>query len=217
MKAIVLFSGGVDSTVSLAIALKSGRECYPISFDYGQRHKIELESAKKIAAHYGLPHKIIKIDPATFANTALIDLKNVPKNRTEKEIDLGGIPSTYVPARNTLFLSYALGQAEIVQAEEIYFGPNALDIKPYPDCRPAFISAFQQVMNVATKQAVDGAPPRLVTPLIEWNKTEIIREGIRLHAPLELTFSCYDPTPMGQHCTQCDACLLRQKGFAENS
>ncbi len=214
MKAIVLLSGGLDSTVMLAMALANKRECFTISFDYEQRHRIELEAAKKIVAFYGVRHRIMTINPGTFAQSSLVSGHNVPKNRTIKEMSLS-IPNTYVPARNTLFLAYAIGQAELAGAQEIYFGANALDIAAYPDCRPAFIQAFQGVYNVATRQAVEGKPPRLVTPLIEWDKATIIRQGLALKAPLHLTFSCYDPTAKGQPCLQCDACILREQGFAE--
>lgn len=209
MKAIILLSGGLDSTVMMAIALKNDRECHAISFDYGQRHKCELEHAKAVAAHYNVPHKIITIDPSCFDNSSLVSSMTVPKNRKLTEMNNGKIPNTYVPARNTLFLAYALGQAEIQCAQEIYAGMNALDSLPYPDCRPEFVNAFQGLMNVATKQAVEGNPPKLVTPLLHWNKTEIIQQGMLLKAPIHLTWSCYDPSPKKDPCGSCDACILR--------
>lgn len=220
MKAIILMSGGLDSAVILAIALKQKRECLVLSFDYGQRHKIELESAKKITAFYNVPHKIITIDPKSFGNSSLLSSTSksefeVPKNRTVAEMKQAETPNTYVPARNTIFLSFAIAQAEIFQAGEIYIGPNALDMK-YPDCSQEFIDAFQQVINVATAQAVSGNAPKLVAPLLKLNKAEIIALGLSLKAPLEMTFSCYDPIE-GQPCLECDACSLRKTGFLASS
>lgn len=218
VRAIILLSGGLDSTVILAQALNLGRECYAIGFNYGQRHVIELEHAKKIAAHYRIPFKIFHLDSTIFKSSALISSEGIlPKERTPQEISsqkASNIPSSYVPARNTLFLAYAMGQAELLNAEEIYAGPNALDAVPYPDCRPAFIQAFQGILNVATKQAVEGNPPKLLTPLIHWNKVEIIRQGFLLEAPLHMTFSCYDPINSKDPCKLCDACVLRADGFA---
>lgn len=211
MRAIVLFSGGLDSTVMLAKAIAEGRSCHALSFDYGQRHRRELEAAKAITAHYQIPHHIIRIDPTTFALSSLVSDLEVPKGRTPKEIDAAGTPNTYVPARNTLFLAYALGQAEILGAQEIYIGVNSLDGN-YPDCRPDFINAFQGLFHVATKQGLQGNSPSLVAPLIGSTKTEIIRLGRALKAPLDLSFSCYDPV-MGAACQQCDACVLRHQGF----
>jgi 7-cyano-7-deazaguanine synthase len=213
MKAIILLSGGLDSTVMLAMAAEKKRNCHALSFDYGQRHKIELKSATAIAKYYGCSHRIIHIDPQLFAGSALVHDADVPKNRTMEMIQEGPTPSTYVPARNTLFLAYAASQAEIMNAEEIYYGPNALDCIPYPDCRLNFVEAFQQLLNVATKQAIDGFAPRLVAPLLHWNKEDIINEGLRLKVPLHLTHSCYDPVNE-KPCHACDACLLRQKAFA---
>ncbi|ADI38600.1 7-cyano-7-deazaguanine synthase [Waddlia chondrophila 2032/99] len=212
MKAIVLLSGGIDSTVVLAMAQSLGRECTALSFDYGQRHKVELEHAAHIAHYYKVPQIIINISPACFENTALVNALNVPKNRTLDEISKGGIPSTYVPARNTLFLAYAAGQAEIMNAEEIHCGPNLLDRNCYPDCRPEFYSAFQQVLASATKQGAEGNPPRIVTPLINWDKNRIVQEGRKLGAPLDTTFSCYSPSA-GKACGMCDACILRQEAL----
>ena len=213
MKAVILFSGGLDSTVVLALALEKKRDCYALSFDYGQKHRIELESAKRITQHYAVPHQITPISSPHFSHSSLVSNHSPPKNRSQEAIEKEGVPSTYVPARNTLFLAYALGQAEFIEAEEIYFGPNILDYHPYPDCRPEFIEAFQGVMNVATKQATHS-PPRLITPLIHWNKEEIITEGRRLNAPLHLSFSCYSPTSEGDPCDCCDACLLRSRAFS---
>lgn len=209
MKAIILLSGGLDSTVVLALAIEQGRECVCLSFDYGQRHKIELERARAIAARYHCHHRIVIIDPATFSNTSLVDQKAVPKGRTLEEMRTQGIPSTYVPGRNTLFLAYAAGQAEIYDAAEIWTGPNLLDHNPYPDCRPEFYAAFQGLLNLATKQAVEGAPPLIRTPLIEWDKTRIVQEAKRLGVPIELTWSCYAPQEDLTPCGACDACKIR--------
>lgn len=215
MKAIVLLSGGLDSAVVLALALKNGRTCQTLSFDYGQRHRRELQSAQAIANYYAVAHKIVTIDSSSFGNSSLVSAAQIPKNRSLEEMNAGAIPNTYVPARNTLFLAYALGQAEMLEAQEIHIGANAMDCYAYPDCRPEFIAAFQSLMNVATQQAVNGSPALLVTPLVRWNKTEIIQQGIALKAPLHLTWSCYDPTLAAKPCQQCDACLLRQNGFKE--
>ncbi|HEY4833001.1 MAG TPA: 7-cyano-7-deazaguanine synthase QueC [Waddliaceae bacterium] len=209
MKAVILLSGGLDSAVVLALALEKGRECFALSFDYQQRHIKELQSAQQIAAYYKIPHRVITIDPTPFSSSALVSEKSIIKNRTFEEIAISEIPNTYVPARNTLFMAYALGLAEVLNAQEIYIGSNALDHRPYPDCRPEFFEALQKLFRLATKQAVEGAPPIPVAPLLCWNKAEIVQEGRRLKVPLELTFSCYDPTPEGMHCCRCDACQLR--------
>ena len=213
-KAVILLSGGIDSTVVLAKALNENIECLALSFDYGQRHKIELEAAKKIALHYGIEHKILPISQDTFymPGASLISGDSVQKNRSFSEMQSGKIPSTYVPARNTLFIAYALVLAETFEANEIHLGPNKLDQKPYPDCRPEFIHSFQSVANVATKRAVNGMAPLLVAPLLDMDKREIIALGIALNAPLEMTFSCYDPQGF-KPCEECDACLLRADGF----
>lgn len=213
MKAIILLSGGLDSTVMLAMALQRGLECFALGFDYGQRHRIELDAAKQIAKHYKIPLKIIKIDPSTFSSSSLVYDGEVPKNRNASTIASSGIPSTYVPARNSLFLAYAIGQAEILEADEIHIGSNALDRLPYPDCRPEFIQAFQALMNVATKQSVEGKAPKLLAPLIDMDKVQIIKRGKELNVPLHLTFSCYDPIANGIPCLRCDACILRQSAF----
>lgn len=216
MKSIILLSGGIDSTVLMAHANLAGRECYAVSFDYGQRHRVELESAKAVANYYGASHRIIKIDPGAFSGSSLVNEVNVPKNRTVEQMNRSGIPSTYVPARNTLFLSYAAGQAEILGAQEIYFGPNAMDYHCYPDCRESYIQAFQEVLNCATKQAIQSGGPKLITPLIHLDKSQIIQLGKQLGAPLELTMSCYDPQN-GKHCRVCDACTIRFAAFAEQA
>lgn len=211
MKAIILLSGGVDSAVVLAYALAEGRECIAISFDYGQRHITELESAAKIAQFYHIPHKVLKL-PSWGAEDKSLLLSNqaVPTHRTAEEISSGGIAPTYVPARNTIFLSFAVACAEVHDAYEIYIGSNADDHNPYPDCRPAFIDAFQQVANLGTKQGVEGRPPKIIVPLIGLKKREVIDLGKRLGAPLELTFSCYAPAKDNSACGVCDACRLRR-------
>jgi 7-cyano-7-deazaguanine synthase len=213
MKAIILLSGGLDSLVMLAHALKLKRDCLAISFNYGQRHQIEINAASKIATFYQVSHRVIFIDHLAFDNSSLVSSEKMPKNRSSQEISKGGIPNTYVPARNALFLSYAMAQAETFEAEEIYFGANVLDQGPYPDCRPEFFSAFQSMISLATKQAINGKAPRLITPLIEWNKLQIIRYGMELKAPLELSFSCYDPQHKEIPCLKCDACVLREEAF----
>lgn len=215
MKAVVLLSGGLDSTVVLALALEKGRECYAVSFNYGQRHWVELEYAQKIANHYGVSHCVLTIDPNSFANadSSLISDHRVPKHRSIQEIAANRIPNTYVPARNTLFMAYSMAQAEILDAQEIHVGSNAMDFGPYPDCRPVFYHHFQQVINVGTRQALNGSPPTLVTPLIHWDKKDIFEQGCRLNIPFSLTFSCYDPTPKGEVCEHCDACILRAYAF----
>lgn len=210
MKAIVFLSGGLDSTVCLAKALDENRECVALSFDYGQRHIIELEAAKEIAEHYQINHKIIQIDNTPLISSSLIAGANFPKTSAPEKI-----PPTYVPARNTLFLAYAAALAESANAEEIHFGCNIQDSSPYPDCRPSFIDAWQNILNLATKQAVEGSPPKLITPLINLNKKEIVQLGTQLNTPLHLTKSCYNPNPKsGTPCKICDACKLREESFA---
>lgn len=219
MKAIILLSGGIDSSVMLAIAKNEGKECLAISFDYGQRHRIELKSAISIAQYYGVPQRIISIDPSCFTgpsfHSALTSKAIVPKDRTANEIESSGIPSTYVPARNTLFIAYALGQAEMNKAQEIHIGCNALDYKPYPDCRPEYIKAYQALINLATKQSIDDCPPQLITPLLHLDKKEIIKKGMDLKVPFDFTWTCYSPNGE-EPCERCDACLLRNLGFAAN-
>ena len=215
MKSLILLSGGIDSTLMLAMAKSQGHECLALSFDYGQRHRIELEAAAVIADYYHTHHKIISIDPNAFSLTSLVNNIDVPKDRTYQEI-CNGIPNTYVPARNTLFLAYATGQAELLNADEIYFGANADDRSAYPDCRYEFVDAFNHLLSYATKQSVIGKKPTIITPLITWDKARIIQEGIKYHIPFEKTHSCYDPTPEGSACKRCDACQLRQRAFMLN-
>lgn len=214
MKAIVLLSGGLDSAVILARVCAEAKSCTAISFDYGQRHRIELEYAKKIAEYYQVSHEIIPIDPLIFQGASSLTSNMVPqKDKSFEEILLQKTPSTYVPARNTLFLAFALVKAEIYQAQEIYFGANAMDYGSYPDCRPLYFEALQELFNQATKQSIDYQPPRVIIPWLHSTKEQIIQEGIRLGVPFEYTSSCYDPTLSGHPCQCCDACTLRNKAF----
>jgi len=214
-RAVVLLSGGLDSTTTLATAIAEGYETYALSFDYGQRHKIEIDAARRIAKALGTKeHRIAKIDMRIFGGSALTDEIDVPKKRLETEID-HGIPVTYVPARNTIFLSYALALAETMGAREIFIGANAIDYSGYPDCRPEFIEAFETLANLATKAGVEGARFRIHAPLIKFSKAEIIRKALELDVDLSLTHSCYDPSSEGFACGECDSCLLRLKGFRE--
>jgi len=215
-KAILLLSGGLDSSTALAIAKSEGYDVCAISFRYGQRHRIELEAAARVAAQMGVArHVTMTIDLRTFGGSALTDDISVPKDRTQEAMN-SGIPITYVPARNTIFLSFALAWAEVLETGDIFIGVNALDYSGYPDCRPEYIAAFEKMANLATKAAVEGHRPiRIHTPLIHRTKAEIIRKGIELGVDYSLTCSCYDPTPDGAPCLSCDACLLRQKGFEE--
>ena len=213
--AVVLLSGGIDSTTTLAIAITEGYEAYALSFDYGQRHQIETQAARRAADSFGVrKHRIAKIDLRVFGGSALTGDIDVPKQRSETEI-ADGIPVTYVPARNTIFLAYALGWAEVIQAADIFLGVNAIDYSGYPDCRPEFIEAFQTVANVGTKAGVEGRRFQIHTPLIKFSKAEIIRKAVELGVDLSLTHSCYDPSPDGFACGECDSCLLRLKGFRE--
>ena len=213
--AVVLLSGGIDSTTTLAIALAEGYQPYALSFDYGQRHQIETEAAKRVAKRSGAKkHRIAKIDLRVFGSSALTDDIPVPKQRLEKEI-AKGIPITYVPARNTIFLAYALSWAEVIPANHIFIGVNAIDYSGYPDCRPEFIEAFENVANLGTKAGLEGRCFQIHTPLIKLSKADIVRKGVELGVDFSLTHSCYDPTPEGHACGECDSCLLRLKGFRE--
>ena len=216
-RAVVLLSGGLDSATVLAIAKSEGYELYALSFSYGQRHAWELEAAKRVTASIGVvEHRTVAIDLRAFGGSALTDDIAVPKGRTTQEMT-GSIPITYVPARNTIFLAYALAWAEVLGANDIYLGVNALDYSGYPDCRPEYISAFEKMANLATKAGVEGSQMlKIHTPLIALSKAEIIRLGCGLGVDYGLTSSCYDPTLTGVPCGQCDSCLLRQKGFSEN-
>jgi 7-cyano-7-deazaguanine synthase len=216
MKAVCLLSGGLDSATCLAHARRSGFECYALSFDYGQRHRVELDSARRLAAALGArEHRIARIDLRVFGHSALTDQIAVPKGRDEAVMS-SEIPITYVPARNTIFLSFGLAWAEVLEANEIYIGVNALDYSGYPDCRPEFIHAFERMSNLATKAGVEGRTRiRIRTPLIDLTKAEIVLLGRELDVPFELTHSCYDPDAAGRACGACDSCLLRAKGFHE--
>lgn len=215
-KAIVLVSGGLDSATTLAIARDKGFEIYALSFDYGQKHKSELLSAKKVCTDLEVKeHLLYKMDVQCFAASALTKGPQVPKARSEKAIANGGIPVTYVPARNTVFLSIALAWAETIGAHDIFIGVNAIDYSGYPDCRPAFIKAFEKTANLATKEGVSGNPFRVHTPLIRLTKSQIIKTGVRLGVDYGLTSSCYSPLRNGKACGNCDACTLRLKGFRE--
>ena len=213
--AVVLLSGGLDSAVALAIARSMGYTPHALSFAYGQRHAIELESAKAIVQAQGVSrHVVAPIDLRIFGGSALTSDTPVPKDRPADEMS-HGIPITYVPARNTIFLSFALAFAEVVQASDIFIGVNALDYSGYPDCRPEYIAAFTAMANLATKAAVEGKPLTVHTPLIHLTKAQIIQKGLDLGVDFALTSSCYDPTPNGAACGQCDSCVLRLKGFRE--
>jgi 7-cyano-7-deazaguanine synthase len=213
--AVGLLSGGIDSTTTLAIAITEGYQTYALSFDYGQRHQIETEAARRVANSLGAKeHRIAKIDLRVFGGSALTDDVAVPKQRLETEI-AHGIPVTYVPARNTIFLAYALAWAEVIPANDIFLGVNAIDYSGYPDCRPEFIAAFENLANVGTKAGVEGRRFKIHTPLIKFSKTDIIRKAVDLGVDLSLTHSCYDPTPEDLACGECDSCLLRLKGFRE--
>jgi 7-cyano-7-deazaguanine synthase len=214
-RAVVLLSGGIDSTTTLAIVIAEGYQTYALSFDYGQRHQIEAEAARRVADSLGATqHRIAKIDLRVFGGSALTDDIGVPKQRAEKKI-ADGIPVTYVPARNTIFLAYALAWAEVIPARDIFLGVNAIDYSGYPDCRPQFIEAFEKMANLGTKAGVEGRRFQIHTPLIKFSKAEIIRKAVELSVDLSLTHSCYDPTPEGLACAQCNSCLLRLKGFRE--
>jgi 7-cyano-7-deazaguanine synthase len=213
--AVVLLSGGMDSTTTLAIAIAEGFEAYALSFDYGQRHQIETAAARRVADSLGAKeHRIAKIDLCIFGGSALTDDIDVPKKRLETEI-AHRIPVTYVPARNTIFLAYALAWAEVIPANDIFLGVNAIDYSGYPDCRPEFIEAFQNVANLGTKAGVEGRRFHIHTPLIKFSKSEIIRKAVELGVDLSLTHSCYEPSPEGFACGECDSCLLRLKGFRQ--
>lgn len=217
--AVVLFSGGLDSATVLAMAKDKGFRTAAISFRYGQRHAVELDRARALAQDFGVTrHAVATLDLAAFGGSALTDDIDVPKDRPEDQMS-EGIPVTYVPARNTVFLSYALALAEVSGATDIFVGVNALDYSGYPDCRPAFIDAFQQVANLATKIGVEqGAPFKIHAPLIDMTKAEIIRVGTQLGVDYARTWSCYDPVGVGDaavHCGRCDSCLLRKKGFLD--
>ncbi len=211
-----MLSGGLDSSTCLALARREGFECYALSFDYGQRHRVELEAAARVAAALGArEQRTAVIDLRAFGGSALTADIDVPKSRSAAEMG-SGIPVTYVPARNTIFLSYALAWAEVLEASDIFIGVNALDYSGYPDCRPEFIHAFEAMANLATKSGVEGRTRvEIHTPLIALSKADIVRLAAELGLDFGLTHSCYDPDAQGRPCGECDSCLLRAKGFAE--
>jgi 7-cyano-7-deazaguanine synthase len=215
-KAVCLLSGGLDSSTCLALARREGYECYALSFDYGQRHKVELVAAERVARALGAErHLVAKIGLDAFGGSALTSGIAVPKGRSADEMGVG-IPITYVPARNTIFLSFALAWAEVLQSAHIFIGVNALDYSGYPDCRPEFIEAYERMANLATRAGVEGhTRMKIHTPLLHLSKAGIVKLGRELGLDFGLTFSCYDPDPEGLACGQCDACLLRRKGFDE--
>jgi 7-cyano-7-deazaguanine synthase len=215
-RAVVLLSGGLDSATCLAIARSERYECYALSFDYGQRHRIELEAAARVATALGAAkHHVVRFDMRAFGGSALTSDIEVPKGRHPHEMSTA-IPITYVPARNTIFLSFALAWAEVLSASDIFLGVNALDYSGYPDCRPEYVAAFERMANLATKAGVEGKQQlKIHTPLLRLTKADIIRLGISLGVDYGLTSSCYDPAPDGSPCGSCDSCLLRKKGFEE--
>ena len=214
--AVCLLSGGLDSSTCLALARRDGYTCYALSFEYGQRHRVELDAARRVASALGVErHVIAKISLDAFGGSALTADIPVPKGRAAGDMS-SGIPVTYVPARNTIFLSFALAWAEVLGGSDIFIGVNALDYSGYPDCRPEYIEAFERMANLATKAAVEGAARiRIHAPLIRLSKAEIVRLGRDLGLDFSLTHSCYDPDSQGRPCGQCDSCLLRRKGFEE--
>lgn len=229
-KSVVLVSGGLDSATCCGFARKDGFEIYAMSFSYGQRHQVELESARKVASFFDAKeHRIISIDLRAFGGSSLTSDIDVPKNRfprgensTQKEVTSGAhrqtheeIPNTYVPARNTIFLSYALGWAEVLGCNDIYIGVNAVDYSGYPDCRPQFIDAFEKMANLATKAAVENQKITIHTPLISLTKAQIIKTGISMNLDYGITHSCYDPSPDGLACGSCDSCIIRKNGFMD--
>ena len=211
-RAVILLSGGLDSATVLAIAKAAGRECHAISFIYGQRHEVELAAARRVADAQGVAeHLVFPLDLRLFGGSALTSDIAVPKDA----VGAPGIPVTYVPARNTIFLALALGFAEVRGAGEIWLGVNAIDFSGYPDCRPDFLSAFQRVIETGTKTGVEKSEPKIVAPLVELTKADIIRRGVALGVDYALTHSCYDPDAAGRACGHCDSCLLRRKGFED--
>lgn len=215
-KAVVLLSGGLDSTTVLAVAKDQGFEPYAISFRYGQRHVVELEAARRVAKSAGVErHVVCDIDLRVFGGSALTADVDVPKHESAEELSDDEIPITYVPARNTVFLSFALAYAEVVGSTDIFIGVNALDYSGYPDCRPEYIAAYEQMANLATRAGVEGNPMKIHTPLINLTKAETVELGTGLGVDYSLTLSCYDPDAEGRSCGHCDSCLLRLRGFAD--
>jgi 7-cyano-7-deazaguanine synthase len=216
-RAVILLSGGLDSATTLAMARSEGFACYALSFRYGQRHAVELAAAREVARQIGVvQHATVAIDLRFFGGSALTSDLPVPKGRSLDTM-ADEIPVTYVPARNTIFLSYAVAWAEVLEARSIFLGVNALDYSGYPDCRPEFVAAFERVANLGTRAGIEGAAPiRIHTPLIDLTKREIIARGLALGVDYSLTRSCYDPSPEGLACGACDSCQLRLRGFREN-
>lgn len=211
--AVVLLSGGLDSATTLAIAAARGYTCHALSFDYGQRNRVELQAAQRVAQSLHVAsHRWTTVDLRAFGGSALTANIDVPKDRTDQQI-ARGVPVTYVPARNTIFLSFGLALAETLNASAIFIGVNAVDYSGYPDCRPAFIEAYESLANLATRAGVEGTPIRIHAPLINLTKAQIIRRGLDLGVDYALTHSCYDPTDAGRACGRCDACLLRRQAF----
>jgi 7-cyano-7-deazaguanine synthase len=215
-KAVCLLSGGLDSSTCLGVARRDGFECYALSFDYGQRHRVELDAATKVAKFFGVRKlRIVRIDLRAFGASALTADLEVPKNRSADQMQQG-IPITYVPARNTIFLAFALAWAEVLECSDIFIGVNALDYSGYPDCRPEFIEAFERMANLATKAGVEGRTAiHIHAPLVTLSKAAIVRLAVQVGLDFALTHSCYDPDPAGRPCGRCDSCLLRRKGFEE--
>jgi len=212
VKAVILLSGGLDSATVLAMAREQGRECHALSIVYGQRHEIEMAAAKRVAAAFGVEEHVIEnLDLRIFGASALTADIDVPKD----SVDAPGIPVTYVPARNTIFLALALGFAEAREAQEIWLGVNAVDYSGYPDCRPEFLEAFQQVILHGTRSGIEHGEPRIIAPLVSLSKADIIRKGLALGVDYSMTHSCYDPSPDGLACGHCDSCILRRRGFEE--
>ena len=215
-KAVALASGGLDSSTAMALARNQGFEVYALSFDYGQRHRCELEAARRVVKSLGIQHHIVAaIDLRAFGGSALTSEMEVPKSRDIENISTE-IPATYVPARNTIFLSFALGWCEVLQAQDIFIGVNAVDYSGYPDCRPEFLKAFERLANLATKAGVEGAARyEIHAPLLHMSKAQIIQAGIEAGVDFSLTHSCYDPSPEGLACGACDSCILRRRGFEQ--
>jgi 7-cyano-7-deazaguanine synthase len=215
-RAVVLLSGGLDSATVLAIARADGFLAFALTLDYGQRHALEVDAARRVAAAAGVArHMVLPLDLRAFGGSALTADEPLPRDRTPQQMN-EGIPATYVPARNTIFLALALGWAEALGARDLFIGVNALDYAGYPDCRPEFLTAFERLAELATKAGVEGQHFRIHAPLVQLSKTEIIRRGVALGVEFALTTSCYDPAEDGQACGRCDACVLRLQGFAEN-
>jgi len=217
VRAVLLLSGGLDSYTAGAIAASDGCELYALTVRYGQVHEREVEAARHVARALAVKrHLELDVPLAKIGGSALVGEGDIPKDRVlDREADAGGIPSTYVPARNTVFLSLAMAWAEVIGAEAIVIGVNALDYSGYPDCRPEYLRAFERVAALATRAGVEGRPLRILAPLLEWSKAEIIRRGLDLGVDYGLTWSCYDPSPGGAPCGRCDSCILRARGFAE--